>query len=290
MEKPNIKQAVESMIATTRAYVTKAIAPVNERIDDLAKRIGLIDAGPRGEVGAQGVDGPGGPEGEPGAKGDDGEQGARGEQGEQGSIGGRGEIGAQGAQGAAGEHGEAGPVGLEGKQGERGAGGRDAAEIDILPSLDETKAYRRGTWASHNNGLMVATRETDPLDTLSLSSDVGDLGWRVVVEGLAAIVTKQDDDDPRKFAVSCMMTSGTAIVTEFAIPAMIYKDIWTEGEYQKGDVVTWSGSSWHCQLDGATGKPGASDDWRLMTKRGADATNKKASASPYEPRKPVRIK
>jgi hypothetical protein len=31
------------------------------------------------------------------------------------------------------------------------------------------------------------------------------------------------------------------------LATLIYREVWREGEYERGDVVTWGGSAWHCQ-------------------------------------------
>lgn len=57
---------------------------------------------------------------------------------------------------------------------------------------------------------------------------------------------------------------------ELAIPALIYRGVWREGEtYDRGDMTTWAGGVWHCDKDGCTGKPD-SGDWTLAVKRGRD--------------------
>jgi hypothetical protein len=56
------------------------------------------------------------------------------------------------------------------------------------------------------------------------------------------------------------------------LPGLHYDDIYTEGKtYQRGAVVTWAGSAWHCHAATTTAKPGeGATDWRLMVKRGRD--------------------
>ncbi len=57
---------------------------------------------------------------------------------------------------------------------------------------------------------------------------------------------------------------------ELALPALIYRNVWKEGEsYDRGDLVTWGGSMWHCDKDGTTSKPDGGD-WTLSVKRGRD--------------------
>ncbi len=57
---------------------------------------------------------------------------------------------------------------------------------------------------------------------------------------------------------------------ELAIPALIYRNVWREGEtYQRGDMVTWAGSIWHCDKGDCTTKPDGGD-FTLAVKRGRD--------------------
>lgn len=60
---------------------------------------------------------------------------------------------------------------------------------------------------------------------------------------------------------------------EFALrfPVFVDRGTFKEGEaYERGNGVTWGGSYWIAQKDGALGKPGACDDWRLAVKKGRD--------------------
>jgi len=55
-------------------------------------------------------------------------------------------------------------------------------------------------------------------------------------------------------------------------PGLEYVGVFQDGKtYEKGQVVTWAGSAWHCHA-ATTGKPGdGSKDWQLMVKHGRDA-------------------
>ncbi|MGB3044546.1 MAG: hypothetical protein WBB98_15305 [Xanthobacteraceae bacterium] len=58
---------------------------------------------------------------------------------------------------------------------------------------------------------------------------------------------------------------------ELGVPAMIYRGVYREGVYQKGDTVTFGGSLWHSNKDGNTEKPDTgSGAWTLAAKRGRD--------------------
>lgn len=62
---------------------------------------------------------------------------------------------------------------------------------------------------------------------------------------------------------------------ELAIPAVIYRGVWREGEtYQRGDVATWGGSMWHCDKDDCTAKPDGGE-WTLSVKKGRDGKDAK---------------
>lgn len=51
--------------------------------------------------------------------------------------------------------------------------------------------------------------------------------------------------------------------------ADIYKGVWKEGEFQRGQLVTQGGSLFLAQRD-TTDKPETSDAWKLVVKRGRD--------------------
>lgn len=316
MEKPDVNALAQRMIAAVREYVARAESSLVQRIN---ASVAAVPAGPKGEKGDQGAqgekgdqgergqEGPQGAAGDRGADGASGEQGPRGEsvkgdRGEPGEPGPQGKVGERGADGAPGERGpsgesikgDAGPRGEPGARGERGeiglqgergvkgeAGdpGRDAAELDILPSIDEAKSYRRGTWASHNGGLIRSSRQTDPV-----SEGLVKAGWVVMVEGMNGAPTVTQGEDPREITCTVTLTSGTKAVNIFRVPMVIDLGVWREGEYQQGDHVTWDGSGWIAQRK-TTAKPGMPPhDWRLSTKRGRDGKDAvEARAAPRDP-------
>ncbi|WP_052201915.1 hypothetical protein [Ensifer sp. ZNC0028] len=75
---------------------------------------------------------------------------------------------------------------------------------------------------------------------------------------------------------------------ELGIPAMIYRGVYREGTYQKGDTVTWGGSLWHCDADETTEKPDSSaKHWTLAAKKGRDG--KDGTVKEMTPATPVRV-
>ena len=155
--------------------------------------------------------------------------------------------------------------GIDGNHGQDGSNGKDAADIDIIPAIDENKSYPKGTWASYKGGLIKSLRDTHPMGQKSLL----EAGWDIVVQGIQAIEVHPLDDG--EFAIKSVLTGGQDHITKMAIPAMVYKGVWKEsnGAYKKGHTVTQSGSLWVCLKETET-KPGSSDDWQLAAKRGTD--------------------
>ena len=59
-------------------------------------------------------------------------------------------------------------------------------------------------------------------------------------------------------------------IGQITIPALIYRGVWRQATYDKGDTVTWAGSMWHAN-DTTNEKPGdGSKAWTLCVKKGAD--------------------
>lgn len=116
--------------AALQHVITARLVATERRVSDLQQRaqvagpqgekgdVGLQGpagpSGPRGDQGPQGPAGPAGPKGDPGPPGPAGPAGPNGERGE------KGEAGPPGPNGAPGQKGDAGPMGPEGKPGEVG--------------------------------------------------------------------------------------------------------------------------------------------------------------------------
>lgn len=70
-------------------------------------------------------------------------------------------------------------------------------------------------------------------------------------------------------------------IKEFTVtvPALIYRGIYTTGKsYDKGDMVTWGGSTFHCEKATMNKPEDNSGDWKLAVKRGGDGRNGKDGA------------
>jgi hypothetical protein len=168
------------------------------------------------------------------------------------------------------------PQARDGRDGRDGDPGRDAADLDVLPSIADGRSYPRGTFAAHSGGVVRAIRDTDPnAETLE------EQGWQVVFDGVAALVVSLEDDG-RTLVVSSVLTSGRRAVTRMSIPVPLYRGVHqAERTYDPGDSVTYDGSTWIAR-EKTTDRPGTSEAWQLSVKRGRDgrAEPRKTEAKP----------
>lgn len=200
-------------------------------------------AGPKGDPG-ESITGPQGPAGPPG-------ESVKGEPGRDGKDG------IQGPPGPAGES-------IKGDPGKDGAPGRDALQIDVLPSVDPKVSYPRGIFARFEGGIIRSFRNTVPVER---TGSVEASGWEVAMNGIADLQVSISEDC-RTIRIQTRTTEGEKTEHTFAMPVLIYRGVWAPGAFNKGDVVTWGGSAWHSQANDNKSEPGKNDDWKLMVKEG----------------------
>lgn len=136
-----------------------------------------------------------------------------------------------------------------------GENGLDALQIEILPEIIPEKEYARGTYAYHNGGIFRSYERTSEMR-----------GWECIWDGIKDIAIEHDGE--RSISVKTVKSSGKVYEKSFNVPALIYRDIWKEGKYEKGDCVTLSGSLW-VALHSTDERPGeGSKSWRTVAKRG----------------------
>ena len=182
-------------------------------------------------------------------------------------------------------HAEPGQPGPQGPPGEKGADGKDALQIDVLSAIDDTKSYPRGTYAHFNGGEIRSFRQTDPLNGKTLA----EAGWDINKNGLASFKVTQKEDF-RTFVFEIRETKGITI-QEFRIPVPLYRGVYRDGEeYTQGDTVTFSGSVWHCNVDGTKSRPRTNTDWQLMVKEGSPGKDLRPVESEPVKNQPVRLK
>jgi hypothetical protein len=270
LEKEERSALIKAVAEVVKEHVAAALSQVLDRIKALEERKPAEalqgEPGPQGERGEVGPAGKDAepvnvsdivaavlsqiPQPQPGEKGEPGPQGEKGEQG----IAGKGERGEKG------EPGEAGRNGIDGKD------GRDALQIDILPAVDFSRSYPRGTFARFDGGIIRSFRDTAPCEEPLLALEL--LGWEVAVAGVPCVSCSLSEDG-RTVSITTRTTGSENHIKTFDIPTMIYRGIFDpQKEYTQGDVVTWGGSAWHCQ-DKTTSAPNEkSEAWKLMVKEG----------------------
>lgn len=155
--------------------------------------------------------------------------------------------------------------------------GRDAIDLEILPAIDESKQYPRGTYAAHRGGLWKSYERTHGLR-----------GWECIVDGVDGISIAQNGD--REFSVTLVKSSGAEVVQKFVMPIQVYRGVHQEGKaYDAHDNVTWAGSQWTSTKSENTDKPGTSDAWTLCVKAGRNGKDLRDNASTFDASKGVKL-
>lgn len=180
-------------------------------------------------------------------------------------------------------HGMDGKDGIDGKDGEKGLDGkngedgRDALDIQILPAIDETKTYPRGTYAHHKNGVWRTFQKSH-----------GMKGWECIWVGIADIEFVQTGD--RNFSVKSILSNGETKEIPFALQNTIYKGVYQEDmAYEKGDFITWGGNIWHCNEPTDLRPKEGIDQWTLAVKRGRDYVAPVDLPPKRDPKAPVKL-
>jgi hypothetical protein len=231
------------MVGIVRDFVTRSLDPIKAQMVAIEQRVAEIPAGKDGELGPQGMpgkDGAPGLNGRDGARGECGEPGPAGKDGKDAdkAIDGRdGRDGLPGVPGMPGERGADGINGKDGKDADKAIDGRDGR--DGLPGVPGMPGERG---ADGING-------KDGKDGFSLEDFDAALG-----------------DDGRTLTLK-FVRGEVVIERQIRLSVMLYRDVWKDGEFDRGDTVTWDGSLWHCQTK-TTAKPGSGPDWKLCAKRG----------------------
>lgn len=164
--------------------------------------------------------------------------------------------------------------GADGDDGKPGEDGRDALDIEILPAIDESKSYKRNTYAMHNGGLWRSFEKTNKMR-----------GWDCIIDGVGTIDINYDGE--RQIKLTLSKSSGAVIEKEINMPILIERGVFRENEtYSMNDGVTYGGSYWIAKKDNPAGRPGASDDFRLAVKRGRDG---RESVKIITDKKPVKV-
>lgn len=178
------------------------------------------------------------------------------------------------------------------EKGEPGADGCDVDMDDVQRRIDQAvksaadalPAPKEGAPGKDGIGLASALIDRDGALVVTFSNgeskSLGVVVGRDGVNGKDGETFTLDDFDIVPLderSIKLCFTRGEAMHSfELSFPVPLDAGVWREdGEYAKGDGVTWAGSYWIAQRD-APGKPDATDSgWRLSVKRGRDGKDAK---------------
>lgn len=73
------------------------------------------------------------------------------------------------------------------------------------------------------------------------------------------------------------------------LDTVLDQGVWRDGDYEKGDAVTYGGSLWIAQEDKPEGAPGTTKAWRLAVKKGRDGKDLRDNASNHDKSKGVSL-
>lgn len=152
------------------------------------------------------------------------------------------------------------------KNGRDGIDGKSVSIDDVRRMWSEMYASQQATWALdfERRAQDLIQRCIDRIEKPKDGKDGQD--------GRNALDLEHFDmkmlDDERTLVLS--LTRGEQIVERrIVLSHPIYRGIWRQGEFRKGDCVTFGGSTFIALRDTST-KPETDDSWRLSVKRGRD--------------------
>lgn len=298
-----VRDADGNLIAVMSDGRTKAIGNIAVRDGADGKDGEQGRDGKDGERGEKGADGLNGKDGRDGADGRDGINGADGKDGANGRDGLNGrdapaptreqivdavltmpEIIDEAvrryltdnppAAGRDGKDGERGMDGKDGVDGRNGLNGRDGADgIGLAAAVQDADGNLIITDTKggvHKLGSIRGQDGRDGIDGVNGKDGANGLAGKDGRDGFSLEHFDAELMEDGRTVLLSFSAKDTTYKVELGIPAMIYRGVWKDGQsYERGDVVTFGGSTFHCNED-TSDKPEISKTWQLMVKRGRD--------------------
>lgn len=204
------------------------------------------------------------------------------------------------------------------------APGKDADPDSVAALVKETVESTLGAWPRPRDGESVTLEQVAPLVTDAVAKAVARLPAPKDGVGMAGALIDRDkhlivtltngehkdlgpvvgkDGDPgndglgfddlemihdgeRGFTFR-MMRGEKVKEFAFTVPAMIYRGVFKEQDYAKGDAITWGGSLWHCNENTKENPDQNHTAWTLVAKKGRDG--KDGIVKPTKDPAPVKI-
>lgn len=186
----------------------------------------------------------------------------KGDPGRDGSDGNDGRDGIDGKDGAPGEQ---GAPGQNGKDGRDGADGKSITLDDVQPILEN--AVTKWALEFERRAQDVLQRAIDRIPTPKDGKDGADgKDGRDAIDIDGFELTQSEDGR----TVTLSLERGDVRKEKsFTVYQPDYRGVWRDGEYSKGDFVTFGGSAFIATRD-TTSRPETDDSWKLFVKRGRD--------------------
>lgn len=168
--------------------------------------------------------------------------------------------------------------------------GKSVSVDDVRPIIDDAVARavaalpkaKDGAPGKDGVGVAGAVIDRDGSLVVTLSNGEAKQLGRVVGKDGDPGAPGRDGFSLKDFEVELMADGRTILMKfddggpisyawEIGVATMIYRGVYRDGVYQKGDTVTFGGSLWHSNKDDNTEKPDTgSGAWTLAAKRGRD--------------------
>lgn len=149
-------------------------------------------------------------------------------------------------------HGPAGPTGSQGERGPEGVPGRDGRDALPVPGPQGSQGEKGMNGRDGKDG-----KDSD------ITKDQLEVAVEKAVNARMDMILKSIDLVGRDLVIADRVIK--------RIPVPIYRDVFRpDHQYEWGDMVTFGGSTWHCN-NPTTEKPGVNGDWTLAVKHGRDA-------------------
>lgn len=189
----------------------------------------------------------------------------KGEKGADGANGIDGKDGRDGADGKDGAPGEKGEPGQNGKDGRDGIDGKSITLDDIKPLLDS--AMDKWALDFERRAQDVLQRAIDRMPAPKDGRDgINGKDGRDAFQLEDVELSASDDERTLTLA---FVRDGIRVERSIRLNHPIYRGVWKEGAYEKGDSVTFGGSQFIAMRE-TTSKPETDDSWKLCVKRGRD--------------------
>jgi hypothetical protein len=165
------------------------------------------------------------------------------------------------------------------KDGEKGADGKDGISPDIEAVIAAVSAQFERRFSDHLLSMERQAREAQEraIDKLPIPKDGKDGKDAMPVEEIDIQLNE------RKLTIKLGDT-----VKELTLPALIDRGVWKEGNYEKGDCVSYDGSLWIARED-TEDAPSTSKAWRLSVKKGRDGRDLRDNASKHDKSKGLKL-